>query len=148
MIKSLKRIGVILFQRFFNVDDLSFKFPIAVKGVLIENDRVLLLRNEMFIFDLPGGKLEKDQDFEAALIEEFKEETNLDIKVKSLLELKKYFINNRDIVVATYEVENISNNPITISYENWGYDFVKLSELEINEVKPWIKGLLKENFIA
>ena len=146
MIKTLKRIGVILFQRIFNLDDLSFKYTISVKGVLIENKRVLLLKNENFIFDLPGGKLEKDQDFHEALIEEFKEETNLDVRIKSLLELKKYFLNNRDIIIATYEVENISSEPISVSYENWGYDFIKLDDLENNEIKPWIKNLLKENF--
>lgn len=148
MINTLKRIGVILFQRFFNLDDISFKYPVAVKGVLIENGRVLLLKNEIFVFDLPGGKLEKEQNFEEALVEEFKEETNLDVNVKSLLELKKYFLNNRDIIIATYEVENISYDPIKISYENWGYEFIKLEDLDKNEIKSWIKDLLKSNFIS
>lgn len=148
MINTLKRIGVILFQRLFNIDDISFKYPVAVKGVLFENGKVLLLKNERFIFDLPGGKLEKDQDFNEALVEEFKEETNLDVKVKSLLELKKYFLNNRHIIIATYDVENISSDPIKISYENWGYEFIKLEDLDNNEIKPWIKDLLKSNFLT
>ena len=59
MIATLKRLGVIVFQRLFNLDDLSVKFPISVKGVMIENNRVLLLKNENFIYDLPGGKVER-----------------------------------------------------------------------------------------
>jgi hypothetical protein len=64
------------------------------------------------------------------LIDEFKEETNLDVKIKSLIELKKLHLNKRNILIATYQVENISNHPIKISYENWGYDFIKINELE------------------
>lgn len=147
MIATIKRLGVILFQRLFNLDDLSVKYPISVKGVLIENNKVLLLKNESFIYDLPGGKVEPHQSIEEALIDEFKEETNLDVKIKSLIELKKLHINKRDILIATYQVENASNHPINISYENWGYNFIKINELEKHEIKPWIIELIKNNFV-
>ena len=148
MIATIKRLGVILFQRLFNLDDLSVKYPISVKGVLIENNKVLLLKNESFIYDLPGGKVEPHQSIEEALIDEFKEETNLDVKIKSLIELKKLHINKRDILIATYQVENASNHPINISYENWGYNFIKINELEKHEIKPWIIELIKNNFVS
>jgi 8-oxo-dGTP pyrophosphatase MutT (NUDIX family) len=148
MIATIKRLGVILFQRLFNLDDLSVKYPISVKGVLIENNKVLLLKNESFIYDLPGGKVEPRQSIEEALIDEFKEETNLDVKIKSLIELKKLHINKRDILIATYQVENASNHPINISYENWGYNFIKINELEKHEIKPWIIELIKNNFVC
>tara|TARA_B100001059_G_C17833759_1_gene586516 strand:+ start:4540 stop:4986 length:447 start_codon:yes stop_codon:yes gene_type:complete len=148
MIATIKRLGVILFQRLFNLDDLSVKYPISVKGVLIENNKVLLLKNESFIYDLPGGKVEPHQSIEEALIDEFKEETNLDVKIKSLIELKKLHINKRDILIATYQVENASNHPINISYENWGYNFIKINELQKHEIKPWIIELIKNNFVS
>lgn len=148
MINTIKRLGVILFQRLFNLDDLSVKYPISVKGVLIENNKVLLLKNESFIYDLPGGKVEPHQSIEEALIDEFKEETNLDVKIKSLIELKKLHINKRDILIAAYQVENASNHPINISYENWGYNFIKINELEKHEIKPWIIELIKNNFVC
>ena len=115
MIATIKRLGVIVYQRLFNLDDLSVKFPISVKGIIIENNRVLLLKNENLIYDLPGGKVEPHQSLEEALIDEFKEETNLDVKIKSLLELKKLHLNKRYILIAAYLVENTSNNPIKIS---------------------------------
>ena len=142
MINTIKRLGVIVFQRLFNLDDLSVKYPISVKGVLIENDRVLLLKNESFIFDLPGGKVEPHQSIEDALIDEFKEETNLTVKIKSLIDLKKLHLNSRNILIATYKVENISSDPIKISYENWGYNFIKIKNLRDNDIKPWILDLL------
>jgi len=148
MIETLKRLVVIIFQRLFNLDDLSVKYPISVKGVIIENNRVLLLKNENFIYDLPGGKVEPNQSLEEALIEEIKEETNLDIKIKSFIELKKLHLNKRDILIASYLVENTSNDPIKISYENWGYDFIKINELEKHNIKPWIVELIKNNFVS
>ena len=148
MIATLKRLGVIIFQRLFNLDDLSVKYPISVKGVIIENNRVLLLKNENFIYDLPGGKVEPNQSLEEALIEEIKEETNLDIKIKSFIELKKLHLNKRDILIASYLVENTSNDPIKISYENWGYDFIMINELEKHNIKPWIVELIKNNFVS
>ena len=143
MINTIKRLGVIVFHRLFNLDDLSIKYPISVKGILVENGRVLLLKNESFIYDLPGGKVEPHQSIEGALIDEFKEETNLIVKIKSLLDIKKLNINNRDILIATYEVENISSDPIKISYENWGYNFIKIKNLRDHEIKQWIVDLLK-----
>ena len=148
MIATIKRLGVIVFQRLFNLDDLCVKYPISVKGVIIENNRVLLLKNENFIYDLPGGKVEPNQSLEEALIEEIKEETNLDTKIKSLLELKKLYLNKRDILIASYLVENTSNNPIKISYENWGYDFIKINQLEKYNIKPWIVELIKNNYVS
>ena len=142
MINTIKRLGVIVFQRLFNLDDLSVKYPISVKGVLIENDRVLLLKNESFIFDLPGGKVEPHQSIEDALIDEFKEETNLTVKIKSLIDLKKLHLNSRNILIATYKVENISSDPIKISYENWGYNFINIKDIEDHDIKPWILDLL------
>ena len=110
---------------------------------MVENGRVLLLKNESFIYDLPGGKVELHQSIESALIDEFKEETNLTVKIKSLIDIKKLNLNNRNILLATYEVENISNDPIKISYENWGYNFINIKNLRDREIKPWIVDLLK-----
>ena len=82
------------------------------------------------------------------MIDEFKEETNLDVKISSLIELKKLHLNKRDILIASYLVENTSNNPIKTSYENWGYDFIKINELEKQNIKPWIVELIKNNFVS
>ena len=142
MINTIKRLGVIVFHRLFNLDDLSIKYPISVKGILVENGRVLLLKNESFIYDLPGGKVEPHQSIEDALIDEFKEETNLTVKIKSLIDLKKLHLNSRNILIATYKVENISSDPIKISYENWGYNFIKIKNLRDHDIKPWILDLL------
>jgi hypothetical protein len=37
--------------------------PISIKGVLIENEAVMLLENERDEWELPGGRLERDSVF-------------------------------------------------------------------------------------
>lgn len=54
----------------------------------------------------------------------------------------------REILIASYLVEKTSINPIKISYENWGCDFIKINELEKHNIKPWIVELIKNNFVS
>ena len=35
------------------------RFPVSVKGVLLEGDRVVLLLNERNEWELPGGRLDR-----------------------------------------------------------------------------------------
>ncbi len=57
-------------------------FPVSVKGVLLEGDRVVLLENERQEWELPGGRLERGEDPIACLTREFAEELGADILVE------------------------------------------------------------------
>ena len=89
MLKLLFRLFGGFFGRFIDTDKLSDSFPVSVKAVIREHNKVLLLLNERGQWDLPGGKLEKKGDIETTLVEEVKEETNLSIKIGTLIYLKK-----------------------------------------------------------
>jgi 8-oxo-dGTP pyrophosphatase MutT (NUDIX family) len=56
------------------VDLFSQRYPISIKGIIIWENKVLLLKNERGEWDLPGGKLNKDISAEACLIREIKED--------------------------------------------------------------------------
>ena len=61
---------------------------IRVAGILIKNDRILLVRHEKggkSYHLLPGGGVEFGETIEQALIREFKEETGIDITVGKLV---------------------------------------------------------------
>src|SRR5476651_998924 len=59
--------------------------PVSIKGVLIHDGRVLLLLNERNEWDLPGGRPDPGEDHRAALKREVREETGLEIEVRTLL---------------------------------------------------------------
>jgi 8-oxo-dGTP pyrophosphatase MutT (NUDIX family) len=45
-------------------------YPVSVKGVVVRDDRVLLLRNERDEWELPGGKLELGEEPPACVARE------------------------------------------------------------------------------
>ena len=49
-------------------------FPVSVKGVAVQDERVLLLENERAEWELPGGKLELGEDPLACVVREISEE--------------------------------------------------------------------------
>lgn len=61
---------------------------VRVTGVVVENDRILLLNQDTDSgrsFSLPGGKLEEGETLAEALVREMKEETGLDVEPGRLL---------------------------------------------------------------
>jgi 8-oxo-dGTP diphosphatase len=59
--------------------------PISVKGVLLHQNRVLLLLNERGEWDLPGGRPDPGEDYRAALKREVQEEAGLAVEVGAAL---------------------------------------------------------------
>ncbi|MBU0660908.1 NUDIX domain-containing protein [Patescibacteria group bacterium] len=125
-------------------------------AVIINNGKILLMyrfyKNKEY-YVLPGGGVEKDEQVEAAVVREIKEETNLDIKVdKKLWE----FIDDFDkrthhfFLVTKFKGNmqlggpEVKRNSDTDKYLlEWHY-LSNLSELLIypNEIKEFLKNLL------
>ena len=73
------------------------KFRVALYGVLVENNKVLLASTRVpsgTIINFPGGGLELGEAPLAAIPREFKEETGLDIVVRELLFCSQGFQQN------------------------------------------------------
>src|SRR6266480_1871415 len=64
----------------------ELRFPVSVKGVLLEADRVVLLLNDRDEWELPGGRLERSEDPVACLKREFAEELGAEIVVERILD--------------------------------------------------------------
>ncbi len=68
----------------------KYKFTIRVTGILIEDNKILLVKqkvSEKRNWSLPGGKLERGETLEEGIIREMKEETGLDVEVIKMLYL-------------------------------------------------------------
>lgn len=98
------------------------QFRIAVCGILINNNSVLLIPDQTTAkLELPGGAVEKGESLEDSLLREFHEETGLEIRIGKLLTYREsfYFMKNPDTpfqtlrlffsVVSLNSVEKISN---------------------------------------
>src|SRR4029453_15101681 len=59
-------------------DGATVRFPVSVKGVVLRDDRVVLMSNPRGEWELPGGKLEPDETPERCVAREIAEELGLE----------------------------------------------------------------------
>lgn len=78
-------------------------FPVSVKGVAVQDGKVLLLENERLEWELPGGKLELGEDPADCVVREIHEEVGWDVTVGPIVDCWQYHIREgRDVVIVTY----------------------------------------------
>jgi ADP-ribose pyrophosphatase YjhB (NUDIX family) len=61
------------------------RWPVSVKGVVWVGDRVVLAHNSRGQWELPGGRLDRNESLEHGLAREIREETSLSAVVGPLL---------------------------------------------------------------
>ena len=94
-------------------------FPVSVKGVLVRDGRVLLLKNEREEWELPGGKLELGEEPPVCVAREIAEETGLPVTTGPILDAWQYHIGEgRDVLIVTYGCHAGSSRPPTLSGEH------------------------------
>ena len=146
MKKTAYRLLIYFFSRFFKTDELADKFPVSVKAIIIDNDRVLCLKNEREEWDLPGGKIDFNEDIEKCLKREVKEEVNLEIKNLNILKPFNLKFNDVPVLVLVYTAEISCESPINVSYEHSEYNFFSKAEIKNLNIPQNYKDLF-ENLI-
>jgi 8-oxo-dGTP pyrophosphatase MutT (NUDIX family) len=73
-------------------DNDAYRFPVSVKGVVLRDGAVVLLKNERDEWELPGGKLEPSESPDLCVVREIEEELQLAIKPESVLDSWVYTI--------------------------------------------------------
>ena len=140
----LKRLLIYLLSYFINFDSMSDKFPTSVKSLIFDDKRVLLIKNERDEWDLPGGKIEKNDNVIETLVREVKEELNLTIDNYNILQAKKHLFRRQEIIVIVYYSKITNNEPIRLSFENIDYNFFSHNELNQLKLTPWAMDSLDE----
>jgi 8-oxo-dGTP pyrophosphatase MutT (NUDIX family) len=141
------RFALFLSQKTIPLDIFSRRFPVSVKGIIIVDSKVLLLKNERGEWDLPGGKITSDISAEACLIREIKEETNLMVAVSRIEGTLVYrLLKWIDIFIVIYDCKLLSPiNQLQISAEHFACAFFSEEELErLNLYKGYKPFILKK----
>ena len=135
MIKTFYRLLIYFFSNLIKTDELCDKFPVSIKAIIIDNNRVLCLKNERNEWDLPGGKIDFYENIEECLLREVKEETNLNIKNLKILKPLNIKFNDVTVLILLYSAEISCDSSVTISFEHSEYNFFSKSEIE-NLIMP------------
>ena len=106
------------------------RFPVSVKGVLLENHRVVLLLNERDEWELPGGRLERGEDPVACLEREFAEELGAKIVADRILDCWLYpVLPGKEVLIVTYAVRRVDRQEFRVSREHRKFGVFPIGEL-------------------
>jgi len=96
--------------------------------------------------DLPGGRVEPGESLDEAIKREWHEETNLKIKIMSLVEKWDYTGNKRnakDAQIHLYRIEECEGE-ISFTSDISGLIFVPKQQMKDLKLTPWTRHFLRE----
>lgn len=112
-------------------DNAAFRFPVSVKGVILRNGHVVLLKNERDEWELPGGKLEPAESPETCVAREIREELQLEVEPARLLDTWVYEIGpSVRVLIITYGCAETSERQAVLSHEHKQLQWFPLAEVE------------------
>ncbi len=109
----------------------DLRWPVSIKGVVTAGrDRVLLVRNERNEWELPGGRLEVDEEPERCVVREIEEETGLVVTVDRILDSWVYpVLADRRVLIVTYRCHDLDRlRSLTVSDEHREARWVPIEE--------------------
>lgn len=105
-------------------------FPVSVKGVLLDDDRVVLLLNERDGWELPGGRLESGEDPIACLEREFAEELGIGVVAEGILDCWLYrVLPEKEVLIVTYGVRRADRRDFRASTEHQRFGIFAVADL-------------------
>jgi 8-oxo-dGTP pyrophosphatase MutT (NUDIX family) len=100
-------------------DNRAPRFPVAIKGIVTIDGRVCLLFNERDEWELPGGKLEPNEDPQTCVAREIDEELGLRTTVGRILDSWLYRIRpGIEVVIVTYAIDPLAGVVPRLSHEH------------------------------
>lgn len=106
-------------------------FSISIKGVVVRDGEVLLLRNEREERELPGGRIELGETPEERVSREIFEETQWKVETGPILDTWMYYINvaEKHVFIVTYGCYPIGNTQPVLSHEHKEIDLFSEDEV-------------------
>jgi 8-oxo-dGTP pyrophosphatase MutT (NUDIX family) len=112
-------------------DNLAYRFPVSVKGVILRGEQVILLKNDRDEWELPGGKLELDEEPRACVEREIAEELGLTVQAGRILDSWVYRIApGVDVLIVTYGCHADPAGEIVHSAEHKAVGLFDLTDID------------------
>lgn len=106
------------------------RLPVSIKGVVLRDQKVALLRNERDEWELPGGKLETAESPEACVSREIEEELGISVQPARILDCWIYEpLPQAFVVIVTYGCVERGFEPLKLSDEHNALGWFTLEEL-------------------
>jgi len=108
--------------------------PISIKGVLLLDECVLLVKNSRNEWELPGGRAEEGENHAEVLAREFAEELSIDVRLSAPIDSYLFeVIPGRHVFIVTYGCTLAGKFRPVISHEHIEYRLWPVTSLcELN----------------
>ena len=125
-------------------------YGLTMRGILKNNENKILIlkrhhksKTNPQKWELPGGKMEKDEYFDEALIREIKEETNLDALVGDFCEaVQDDYPHKRTVQLIMYLKDITGEVRISSEHEDWMW--ANLDEINSLEITSSLEKVIKK----
>jgi 8-oxo-dGTP pyrophosphatase MutT (NUDIX family) len=116
-------------------DGATVRLPVSVKGVLLRDGRVVLVRNSRNEWELPGGKLEPGETLEGCVARELLEELGVSVRVGEVVDTWLYRISSGvEVLVVTFGCEADALPDELVSPEGIGIGVFAVDDLAAIEL--------------
>jgi 8-oxo-dGTP pyrophosphatase MutT (NUDIX family) len=127
------------------------KFNVGVKGIIKTDQGYLILKHVKGHYDIPGGRIDDDEDFKDTLTRELGEELPgiTSIEISDLIgayRLHKDIDGDVSLVLLYFLVNAILPDPVVLSEEHTEYLFVKDMTSIPEGLNPEIDTVLRKLF--
>ncbi len=125
-------------------DNHAYRFPVSVKGVVIRQGRVILLKNERNEWELPGGKLELEETPASCVAREVAEELRLHVEAKRLLDSWIYTVApGVHVLILTYGCTEIRENAAVLSEEHERLAWFSIEDIDSLDMPGGYKASIR-----
>jgi 8-oxo-dGTP diphosphatase len=128
-------------------------FGLVVRAIIKDTDNNILIlkrapnsRSNPRCWELPGGKVEPGESFDAAMIREIKEETNLNITLNRAVGIAQQDLPHIHSVHVIMSVQTNSGD-LKISEEHTAFKWATLEEIKSLNLSNWFESFLEEKDI-